>query len=87
MEDVCAYLAEGLVDSAKKNPIQEAGAATVVTLSKSKPTAVRHIQGVVKVPKTFDRVKSVQFGAGELTFVSESGKKVTAKADWNFITM
>jgi hypothetical protein len=87
LEDVCAYLAEGLVDSAKKNPIQEAGAATVVTLSKSKPTVVRHIQGVVKVPKTFDRVKSVQFGAGELTFVSESGKKASTKTDWDFITM
>ena len=87
LEDVCAYLAVGLVDSAKKNPLSEEGVPTVVNLSKKKAKAVRHVQGAVKVPKNFDRVKRVKFETGKLIFVSEAGKEVSADVDWDFITM
>ncbi len=85
LEDVCAYFAEGLANSAKKNEISEAGFPTALTLSKRKDTVVNYIEGVVKVPHTFDRVKTVRFAAGKLTFVSPAGRQVEAPVCHEFI--
>ncbi len=87
LEDICGYLAQGLTESAKKNPLSAEGVPTAVTLSPSKPLSVRHIQGVVKVPKKFDRVSKVRFDKGSLAFGSESGAVVEAPVDWDFLQM
>ncbi len=85
LEDVCGYLAEGLTPSAKKNPVSEQGIPTTVSLSSRKPYKVNYIQGVVTVPRGFDRVKQAAFSKGEVRFVSESGKTAVAAVRWSFL--
>lgn len=84
LEDICAYLGEGLAASAKKNPVSEFGVPTTVKLSPKKPFSVKYIQGVVKIPKSFDRVKKVKFEKDGVLFLSESGKEAKALLDWGF---
>ncbi len=86
VEDVCAYFPEGYGPSVKKNPISEQGIPTAVKLSKRKATAINHVQGVVKTPRGFGRVRTARFREGEVTFVSESGKEVTAEVNHAFLT-
>ena len=85
LEDTCAYSADGLKNSAKKNPVSEKGFKTVLTLNPKKPLTVNYIEGVVQIPKTFDRVAKVQFEKTGLRFISDSGKEVTAPVVWDFI--
>ena len=85
LEETCSMLGDGLAASVKKNILNEQGIATAISLKPAKPLVINSVQGVVRIPKTFDRVKSVKFGKGALTFVSYSGKEVTAKASWSFI--
>ena len=85
LEDICAFMAEGLGGSAKPNVLNKAGIATSVTLSKAKPYSINYIQGAALVPKGFDRVKSASFGRGEVVFTSESGKKVKVPVSWDFV--
>ncbi len=85
LEDVCGFFAEGLVDSLKSNVVTKAGIPTAVALSPKKPTVVNYVQGVVKVPAGFDRVKSVSFQAGKVVFVGAGGKKVSASVCCEFL--
>ena len=78
LEEICGFFAAGMADSAKKNFLNDLDVPTTVKFSASKPTEVRTIQGVVKIPKSFDRVKKVSFSAGLVTFRSDSGKEVKA---------
>ncbi len=85
LEDTCAFLADGLKMSAKKNALTEQGIATTVTLNPKKPLIINYIEGVIKIPSTFDRVTSVKFGKEDITFLSYSGKEVKTPVFWNFI--
>jgi hypothetical protein len=86
MEENCSYFAEGLVPSIKPNVISKAGFPTTVTFSPTRPTTVKLIQGVVKVPKGFVNVKEVRFAPGKVTFLSTKGKSVTADIRHEFLT-
>ena len=85
LEDVCGYFANGLADSVRPNRLTRRGVHTAVTLSPDRPTMVNYIEGVVKVPRGFACVRSVAFGAGEVTFTSVTGRKVTAKVNHEFL--
>ena len=85
LEDVCAYFAEGLADSARANRITRAGFPTALKLSPKTPTAIHYIQGVAKVPRTFGRVVKVNCAPGKATFVSSKRKKVTVNVCHEFI--
>ena len=85
VEDGCAYYGSGLTESAKKNALNREGIPTTLSLSPARPTWIMHIQGAVKIPKGFDRVKTVQFHPGALTFSSASGKKAEAAVNWDFL--
>lgn len=85
LEDVCGYHAEGLKASVQKNDIAAEGIPTCHTLSKRKSTTVNYIQGVVRIPRGFDKVKRLRFLDSEITFVSHSGKSVTAPVHHAFI--
>jgi hypothetical protein len=85
IEDGCAYHTLGLADSLKKNPLTAAGIPTSISLSPLRPTRIMHIQGVVKIPRGFDKVRSVQFRPGAVTFTSVSGKKADAAVNWDFL--
>ncbi len=85
LEDVCGFFAEGLADSVKANVISRAGFPTTVALSAKRPTAINYVQGVVKVPAGFDRVKDIQFAPGKVTFLGRRGKKVSAAVRHEFL--
>jgi len=86
LEDVCGLFAEGLAPSARANVLSKAGVATTVTLSARHPTGVNYIQGVVRVPKGFGKVKDVRFAPGKATFIAAGRKKVTARVRHEFLT-
>jgi hypothetical protein len=85
LEDVTAHFADGLAASIKENALTKEGVKTTVKLSAEKPTAVNYIQGVVKIPEGFENVKSAEFAPGEVTFVSTTGKRVTAPVRHEFL--
>jgi hypothetical protein len=85
LEDVCAYFANTPAESAERNMLNNMGIETVVKLSKSRPTTVNYIQGVVKVPPGFECVRTVNFGPGTVMFTSVTGKNVTAPVCHEFL--
>lgn len=85
VEDGCAYFASGLAESARRNDLNAHGIPTVVRLHPRRTMTIRHIQGVARIPASFDRVKSVSFERDVLRFLSESGKTVKARVRWRFL--
>ena len=85
LEDVTAYFADGLAASTKENLLTREGVETAVELSAEKPTAVNYIQGVVRIPDGFGNVKTLEFAPGEVTFISTTGKRVTAPVRHEFL--
>ena len=86
LEDICGMLAMGLGPSLRKNVLSRAGVKTVMKLSPKSPTAINYIQGAVKVPRGFRKVRSAAFSPGKVTFTSTTGKKVTAPVKHEFLT-
>ncbi|MCY3020722.1 MAG: hypothetical protein NTW87_17025, partial [Planctomycetota bacterium] len=85
LENVCSYLNEGMPISAEPNSVNKEGIPTALDLSPRRPTAVNYIQGAVQIPPGFTMVKTLEFGAGTVTFVSVTGKKVTAPVKYEFV--
>lgn len=85
LEDACSFLNEGMPISAKPNFINEMGIPTAIQLKRDQPTFVNYVQGVVKIPADFVMVKTIEFGPGEMTFVSITGKKVTVPVRHEFV--
>ena len=85
LEDGRAYFADGLANSARKNELNAAGIPTVFTLKREKPVLINYIQGVVRIPRSFDRVKSAVFGRDTVRFTAWSGKRVETAVHWNFL--
>ena len=85
LEDVTAFFADGLAASVSDNLLSKEGIATAVTLTADKPTTVNYIQGVVRIPEGFENVKTLEFAPGEVTFVSTTGKRVTAPVRHEFL--
>ncbi|MFP4141508.1 MAG: hypothetical protein ACLFVY_13185 [Phycisphaerae bacterium] len=85
LEDVCAYFADGLTNSAKKNELTEAGFPTTVSLRKNRPADVRYIEGAVRVKKSFGRVRRARFARGGLTFVDENGNEADVRVNHDFL--
>ncbi|HEY8667296.1 MAG TPA: hypothetical protein VIL86_11555 [Tepidisphaeraceae bacterium] len=86
LEDGACFLPAGMGPSLGENPASRIGIPTSVDLSPKTPTAVNYIQGVVKVPKGFDRVRDVQFGDGGATFFGDGGKKAFAPVNYEFLS-
>jgi hypothetical protein len=85
LEDVCAYFADGLVNSAKRNLLNEAGVRTAIELTADKPTAINYIQGVAKVPAGFEEVAAIEFAPGRIVLVSPQGVKVALPVRHEFL--
>jgi hypothetical protein len=85
LEDVTAYFADGLKASTRENILSKEGIATAIELKDGKPTTVTYIQGVVKIPDGFEMVKTLELAPGEVTFVSTTGKRVTAPVRHEFL--
>ncbi len=85
LEEVCAYQGEGLGSSVRPNPIRALGIPTSVELHPGRPTTIRYIQGVARVPRTFDRVRAALFGKDRVTFVADSGARVEVSVRHRFL--
>ena len=85
LEDVTAHFAEGLAASARDNVLTREGVPTALELSAVKPTVVHYIQGVARIPNGFERVRTLQFAPGEVTFVCTTGKRVTIPVRHEFL--
>ena len=85
LEDVTAYFADGLEASTKDNVLTKEGAKTALELKADQPTSINYIEGVVKVPKEFDSVKTLEFEASKVTFVSNNGRRATAPVRHEFL--
>jgi hypothetical protein len=85
LEDVCSYFAAGLAESIRPNVLSRAGVATAVRLTKRKPTAVNYVQGAVRIPPGFGRVRSVRFGEDNVTFTCNRRCAVTVPVRYDFL--
>jgi len=87
LEDVTAYFHDGLAESAARNPLNKLGFPTAFKLDPKNPLAVNYIMACLPTPAGFDGVKAIEpDDAGELvTLISQSGKRVKAKIDVNFL--
>jgi hypothetical protein len=86
IEDVTAYFHEGLASSAAPNSLTQRGIATTVRLRASRPTAVRHIQGAVRVPRGFGLVREIRpLDEQTLQLRDERGVAVRARVRWTFL--
>jgi hypothetical protein len=85
VEDGRAYYTFGLSDSARKNELSSQGISTSRMLRPDRPTRITHIQGMVRTPRGFDRVKSASFLTGSVVFASWSGKVVECPVRWGFL--
>ncbi len=84
LEDVCAYFAKGLVESIAENETNKAGIPTCHELD-GEGFDVNVVQGVVRVPEGFDKVKAIFFEEGKCVFVSESDKLVGTEVNHKFV--
>jgi hypothetical protein len=85
VEDGCACFTLGLAASRKKNELSAAGIPTTVGLRADRPHVVNHIQGMARIPKGFDVVKSAAFLTDSVVFSSSSGKTVECPVRWSFL--
>ena len=85
LEDGRSYFATSLADSARRNELNAAGVPTVFDLKSEKPLSINYIQGVTRIPRSFDRVKSVSFGRDTVRFTAWSGERVEASVHWRFL--
>ena len=61
------------------------GVATAVALSADQPTSVNYIEGAVKISAGFENVRTLEFTPGAVTFVSTTGRRVTAPVHHEFV--
>jgi len=85
IEDVTSFFSAGLQTSIKENLLTRQGVPTAIELIQGKPLAIRYIQGVVRIPVTFDQVDHVEFGRQAVTFVSSQGERVSTPVRYDFL--
>ncbi len=85
LEDLCSYHGEGLGASVGPNPIRALGIPTSVALHPKRPTVIRYIQGVARIPRSFDRVRKATFGTDRVTFMADSGDVVEVSVRHRFL--
>ena len=73
LEDVTSFFADGLAASAGANLLTRRGVPTVIEFTADKPTEIRYIQGVTRVPEGFGKVVAAEYAPGSVTFVAEGG--------------
>ena len=86
LEDVTAFFADGLVASAGQNLLTRRGVPTAIEFTADKPTEIRYIQGVTRVPEGFGKVVTAEYAPGSVTFIDEAGKKATVPVRHEFLS-
>lgn len=85
LEDACGYFADGLAASIKPNALSRQGVPTAIKLKSGQATVIRHIQGVVRIPRGFDSVARVELDAARATFISAAGRSVRTAVRHEFL--
>lgn len=84
LENTCSYFAEGLADSVRPNLLRDEGIDTYLMLSEKQPTYVRVIQGAIRVPQKFGRVRRIEFQPGRAIFHA-GNRKAETSLRWEFL--
>ena len=85
IEETCSCFADGWKPSIEENPLTRRGWKTCGDFSGDKPFSVRHVQGVVRIPATFGKVRKADFAEGRVTFKDEAGQSAVAAVDWRYL--
>ena len=85
VEDVCSSFADGLAVSAEDIFLNKEGIKTCHQLKENDSFTVKYIQGVVRIPEGFDRVKTIMKKDDGIEISSFSGKEVFTKVDSGFV--
>jgi hypothetical protein len=85
LEDVTSHFADGLAASISDNVVSQAGVPTSLELQADRPTVVNYIQGVAKVPRSFDVVQTLEFSPGYVTLKSAAGAHVSVPVRHEFL--
>ena len=86
IEEVTAYFAYGLVDSAKPNLVSKKGIPTCRSFKANEVFSIPYIMAAARIPAGFDHVQSIDpVKNGTVRLTSKSGKKVNAKVAWGFL--
>ena len=73
LEDVCSYFDLGIEGAMHPNPFQGRGVPTFQRLTSATPFVIPYIQGAVRTPAGFGRVKEIEFLADGIAFVDDAG--------------
>jgi hypothetical protein len=85
LEDVTAYFAFGLAESAAPNPVSRRGIPTVLRLDPRRPLRVPYVMGVVAIPRGFDAVRRITFHRDHIRLHPSSGAPVRHPLDLSFL--
>jgi len=86
LEDVTAYFHLGLAESAEKNPINQRGIATTLSLKPRRPLLVNYIMGVAAIPADWGRVKFIIRRPKGITLKSSRGDSIHVPLDITFLS-
>jgi len=85
IEDACSYLATGLGPSVRTNPLSLHGIPTWHSLTADRPFIVNYVQGVCRIPHSFDRVASVRIEDTSIRFRARSGADAEVAVNTSFV--
>lgn len=85
VEDVCSSFADGLAVSAKENFLNKEGIKTCHQIKADSDLYVNYIQGIVRIPEGFDRVKTITKKDNGVLITSFSGRKAFTAVDTDFL--
>lgn len=85
LEEIQSYFHYGLRESARKNPLNDRGVATVTRLKPTQPHTINYIMAVAPVPRGFDRVRSIKQSGDGVQLIANSGQRVNAPLDTAFL--
>lgn len=85
IEEVTSYFHYGLAESVRRNPVNRRGFPTSLQLDSRKPLTVNTIMGVVKIPRNFSSVCSIQRRKEGVVLVSREGIQVRTRVDTGFL--
>ncbi len=67
------------------NPFQAKGVPTFHRLDSTNPFVIPYIQGAVRTPAGFGRVKEIEFLEDGIAFLDDSGKRLSAPVRHQFL--
>ena len=86
LEDITSFFHSGLAESASPNILTERGLKTHHVLDSDHPFSVRYIMGLAPIPKAFGRVRDIIVDEQIVTFVSDTGRKVSTPVNTRFLS-